>query len=104
MKPIRWGILGVAAKAREAAGALGIPRHFGPYEALLADTDVDAVYIPLPNPLHLEWSVRALEAGKHVRCEKPLCMTADDVTRLIAVRERTGRRVEEAFSNRTHPQ
>jgi predicted dehydrogenase len=131
MNPIRWGILGVAAiatsraipamkdaasarltaiasrdpaKAREAAGALGIPRHFGSYEALLADPDIDAVYIPLPNPLHLAWSMRALEAGKHVLCEKPLCMTADDVTQLIAVRERTARHVEEAFSYRNHPQ
>lgn len=130
-QPIRWGVLGVAAiatgraipafkaataaklvtiasrsadKARAAARTHGIPRAHGSYEALLADPDVDAVYIPLPNPLHLDWSVRALEAGKHVLCEKPLCMTSAQVTALIAARDRTGRRIEEAFSYRNHPQ
>jgi len=131
MNPVRWGVLGVAAiatgrfipamkgargaelvaiasrgadRAREAAREFGIPRHYGSYDALLADPDIDAVYIPLPNHLHLEWSVRALDAGKHVLCEKPLCLAAGDVVALQAARDRSGRHVEEAFSYRNHPQ
>jgi predicted dehydrogenase len=91
-------------KARAVARALKVPRAYGSYGELLADADIDAVYIPLPNALHFEWSVRALEAGKHVLCEKPLCLTSDQVRTLCAVRERSGKHVEEAFAYRNHPQ
>lgn len=91
-------------KAKAFAQALDIPRHFGSYEALLADAEIDAVYVPLPNHMHVEWSVRALEAGKHVLCEKPLCLSSADVLKLQAARDRTGRHIEEAFSYRNHPQ
>jgi len=132
MKPtIRWGVLGAAAiatqrtmpalnaapsatllalasrdaaKGRAAAESLGVPRLYVGYDELLADPDIDAVYVPLPNRLHFEWSVRALEAGKHVLCEKPLCLTAADVQQLCAVRDRTGRHIEEALGFRNHPQ
>jgi predicted dehydrogenase len=93
-----------AARARATAQAFSIPRAYGSYQQLLADPDIDAVYVPLPNQLHFEWTVRALEAGKHVLCEKPLCLTAGDVAMLIEVRQRTGRHVEEAFGYRNHPQ
>jgi predicted dehydrogenase len=93
-----------AGRARANADRLGIERAYGRYEDLLADPDVDAVYIPLPNQLHLEWSVRALEAGKHVLCEKPLCLTAADVALLIDARARTGKHIEEALVFRNHPQ
>jgi predicted dehydrogenase len=131
MDPVRWGVLGVAAiamsrflpamrdaknarlvaiasrdeaKAKAAAREFGASRHFGSYDELLRDPTIEAVYIPLPNHLHLEWATRALEAGKHVLCEKPLCLTAADVGKLQAVRDRTGRHIEEAFSYRNHPQ
>jgi predicted dehydrogenase len=91
-------------KARMVAEKFGIPRAYAGYEDLLADPDIDAVYVPLPNGLHFEWSVRALEAGKHVLCEKPICLRAADVTRLCAVRERMGLRIEEGFGFRNHPQ
>jgi predicted dehydrogenase len=92
------------ATAKAAAAAAGLPRAYGGYGALLDDPDVEAVYIPLPNRLHFEWCVRALEAGKHVLCEKPLALTSDEVERLIAVRDATGGRIEEAFAYRNHPQ
>jgi predicted dehydrogenase len=128
---LRWGVLGVAriatkkvipamqhgrwtevhaiasrdvARARQAAGELGIGRAYGSYDALLADPDIDAVYIPLPNHLHVEWTRRAAEAGKHVLCEKPIGLTAADAEQLIGVRDRTGVRIQEAFMVRTHPQ
>lgn len=91
-------------KARNAARSLGIPKAYNSYEALLADPEVDAVYNPLPNHLHLPWSVRAAEAGKHVLCEKPLTMDAAEARQLIAVRDRCGVRMGEAFMVRTHPQ
>src|SRR5258706_2430203 len=130
-KQIRWGVIGAAkiatartmpamkdapsarlmalasrdlGKGKEAADALGIERIYGSYQELLADRDIDAVYIPLPNQLHFEWCVRALEAGKHVLCEKPLCLSASDVAELCRVRDRTGRHIEEAFAFRNHPQ
>ena len=131
MRVVRWGILGAAdialartipamteapsatpwalasrnlQQARKGADDLGIGRAYGSYDDLLADPEIDAVYIPLPNQLHLIWSVRALEAGKHVLCEKPLCLTPGDVETLIEARERTGRHVEEALVFRNHPQ
>jgi len=130
-RPVRWGVLGAASiavqrtipamhaapsatvlalasrdadKACKISQALDVPRSYPSYELLLADPDVDAVYIPLPNQLHFEWAMRAMDAGKHVLCEKPLCVTADQVARLRAVRDRTGRHIEEAFGYRNHAQ
>ena len=129
--PVRWGVLGAAGiavrkvipamqrgrlsrvvaiasrdarKAREAADALGIERAYGSYEELLADPDVEAVYNPLPNHLHVPWSTRAAEAGKHVLCEKPIALSAAEARELLAVRARTGVQIGEAFMVRTHPQ
>jgi predicted dehydrogenase len=131
MERIRWGVLGAARialtkvipamqrshecevvalasrsldTARAAAAPLGIPRAHGSYEALLEDPEVDAVYIPLPNHLHVPWSIKAAEAGKHVLCEKPIGLDAADARRLLAVRDRTGVVIQEAFMVRTHPQ
>jgi len=130
-RTINWGVLGAAGiatkfsmpginaapsatllalasrdieKGRTAAATLNVPRVYGGYAELLADPDIDAVYIPLPNQLHFEWSVRALEAGKHVLCEKPLCLSSDQVRQLCAVRDRSGKHIEEAFAYRNHPQ
>lgn len=131
MKKIKWGILGVAKiamtrvipamqkgdvcevsaiasrdaeKARLAAESLNIPIHYGSYDELLADREIDAVYIPLPNHLHLEWSKKAAEAGKHVLCEKPITLNASEARELIDVRDRTGVKIQEAFMVRHHPQ
>ena len=131
MRKVRWGVLGVAkiatdkvipalqrgqhaevvaiasregARAQAAAQALGLEKAYGSYEALLADPDIDAVYIPLPNHLHAEWTTAAAERGKHVLCEKPIGMTAAEAEQLIAVRNRTGVRIQEAFMVWTHPQ
>jgi predicted dehydrogenase len=128
---IRWGILGAAgialklvipamkksnsleiaaiasrdpAKARMASESLGIPRAYGSYEELLADPDLDAIYNPLPNHLHVPWTVKAAEAGKHVLCEKPIAMNPAETRTLIEVRDRTGVTIAEAFMVRTHPQ
>jgi xylose dehydrogenase (NAD/NADP) len=124
---LRWGILSTAnitdklldsgtdqqfvavgsrdgARAEAYAREKGIARAHGSYEALLADPDVDAIYNPLPNGLHLEWSIRALEAGKHVLCEKPLTRRPEDVDRAFDVAEREGRVLAEAFMWRHHPQ
>jgi predicted dehydrogenase len=130
-KKVQWGVLGVAKiatkkvipamqagelsevlaiasrgadKARQAAEELGISRAYGSYEELLADSDIEAVYIPLPNHLHVPWTIKAAEAGKHVLCEKPVGLTADDAAKLLEVRGRTGVKIEEAFMVRTHPQ
>jgi len=129
--PFRWGVLGAAniariavipaiqksggitvaaiasrdaGKARAMADAFGVPRAYGSYDELLADPAIDAVYNPLPNHLHVPWSIAAMEAGKHVLCEKPIGLNADDARRLLAVRDRTGRQVAEAFMVHVHPQ
>jgi predicted dehydrogenase len=92
------------ARAEEYAREHGIARAYGGYEELLADTELDAVYISLPNSLHVEWSIRALEAGKHVLCEKPLSRRPDDVERAFDTAERTGLLLTEAFMYRHNPQ
>ena len=130
LMPVKWGILStarinqlflagvrestdvevvaVASRTRDAAERFaqdhGIERAFGSYEALLADPEVEALYIPLPNSLHIDWSLRALEAGKHVLCEKPLSRRAEDVAQAFDVAEREGRLLMEAFMYRHHPQ
>jgi predicted dehydrogenase len=132
MSTVRWGILSTAkigvekvipalqvgdlctvtaisSRSLERAGAiarkLGIPTAHGSYEALLADSNVDAVYIPLPNHLHVPWSIAALEAGKHVLCEKPVGLDAADARRLLsAAQEHPDLKVMEAFMYRFHPQ
>jgi xylose dehydrogenase (NAD/NADP) len=93
-----------SARAERYAAARGIERAYGSYEALLADPDVDAVYISLPNSLHLEWTRRALEAGKHVLCEKPLSRRPADVRAAFDLAERHDRLLMEAFMYRHHPQ
>ena len=92
-----------AAAARRVAGELAIPRAHGSYEALLADPEVDAVYIPLPNHLHAAWTIAAAGAGKHVLCEKPLAMTAADAGRMVAACDEAGVVLMEAFMYRHHP-
>ena len=131
VQPVRWGILGAAniavnkvipamrasaisrpiaiasrdiAKAQRAADRLGIPRVYGSYEELLADPEIEAVYNPLPNHLHVPWSIRAAQAGKHVLCEKPIALTADEARTLLAARDANRVQVAEAFMVRTHPQ
>jgi predicted dehydrogenase len=131
MKKVRWGVLGaariavtkvipamqrgefcevVAIASRElltaqaVARELGISKAYGSYGELLADPEIDAVYNPLPNHLHVPWSVLAAEAGKHVLCEKPVAMNAEQTLELIAARDRTGVVIGEAFMVRTHPQ
>jgi predicted dehydrogenase len=93
-----------SARAEAAAAHLGVARSYGSYEALLADTAIDAVYIPLPNHMHVEWTIKAAEAGKHVLCEKPIALNAREAERLLEVRDRTGVRIQEGFMVRTHPQ
>ena len=94
----------IGAKAREAAMALGIPTAYGSYEELLADPNIDAIYNPLPNQLHVEWTAKAAEAGKHVLCEKPLSLTVAEAKSLLAVRSVTGVKIGEAFMIDSHPQ
>jgi predicted dehydrogenase len=131
MRTIRWGVLSTAkigvekvipgiqlaehaelvaiasrdrAAAEAAAGRFGIPNAHGDYGALLADPDVDAVYIPLPNHLHAEWTVRAAEAGKHVLCEKPIALTSAQAVEMVEACRRAGVLLMEAFMYRLHPQ
>ena len=92
------------ARGREVADRLGIARAYGSYEELLADPDIRVIYNPLPNHLHVEWTRKAAEAGKHVLCEKPIGLTAAEAEELVRVRDRTGVRIQEAFMVRTHPQ
>ena len=92
-----------AGRAEEVASELGIPRAHPSYEELLADPEVDAVYIPLPNHLHAEWSMATARAGKHVLCEKPLALNPDDAQRMIDVANDQGVVLMEAFMYRLHP-
>jgi predicted dehydrogenase len=131
MKKVRWGVLGVAniavkrvipsmqagefseivgiasrdgARAQAAARQLGIPKAYGSYEEMLADPEIDAVYNPLPNHLHVPWSTRAAARGKHVLCEKPIGLNVREALELMAVRDRTGVKIGEAFMVQNHPQ
>lgn len=131
MKKIRWGVLSTAAigirkvlpamqlgkystvtaiasrdlaKAKEAAAKLGIPKAYGSYEELIADPHIDVIYNPLPNQLHVPWTIKAAEAGKHVLCEKPLSLTVAEAESLLKVREHTSVKIGEAFMVRSHPQ
>src|SRR6202521_3810069 len=130
-KKVKWGVLGAASiavttvipamrngewceviaiasrdkkKAQEAARSLGIAKAYGSYEELLADPEIEAIYNPLPNHLHVPWSIKAAEAGKHVLCEKPLSLTVAEAKTLLGARDRTGVKMGEAFMVKTHPQ
>ena len=92
------------ARARVQADELGVTRAYGSYEELLADDQVDIVYVSLPNSMHVEWSIRALEAGKHVLCEKPMSRHPDDVERALATADAAGRVLMEGFMWRYTPQ
>jgi predicted dehydrogenase len=91
-------------KAQQAAAKLGIPQAYGSYEELLAAPGIEAIYVPLPNHMHVPWSIKCLEAGKHVLCEKPIAMSAPEAETLIAARDAAGRKAGEAFMARSHPQ
>ena len=132
MSKVNWGILGTAkiatekvipamqsgkycqvtaiasrtpGKAQAAAGQLGLNKAYGSYEDLLADPEIDAVYIPLPNHLHVPWSIKALEANKHVLCEKPIGLSSQEAQTLLnAARQRPRLKAMEAFMYRHHPQ
>jgi predicted dehydrogenase len=93
-----------AAKAARVAAEFGIGRSYGDYQSLLDDPAIEAVYNPLPNHLHVEWTVKALLAGKHVLCEKPIALNAIEAQAIVAARDRSGRQVIEAFMVRCHPQ
>ena len=101
-------LLAVASRSQETADAYAkekkIPRAYGSYEALLADPEIDVIYNPLPNHLHAEWTIKAVEAGKHVLCEKPLALTVAEVDAIRAAAHKHGRVVAEAFMYRHHPQ
>jgi len=92
------------AKARAAADELGIEKAYGSYEELLADPAIDAIYNPLPNQMHVPWTAKAAEAGKHVLCEKPLSLTLAEAKSLLEVRARTGVKIGEAFMIRSFTQ
>ncbi len=83
---------------------MDIPKFYGSYEELLADREIDAIYNPLPNNLHVVWTIKAAEAGKHVLCEKPIALTVEETRKLVETRDRTGVKIQEAFMVRTHPQ
>jgi predicted dehydrogenase len=131
MHKVKWGVLGAAKIARTkvipamqrgtlsevaaiasrheqtaqaTAQELGIPNAYGSYESLLADPEIEAIYNPLPNHMHVPWSIRAAEAGKHVLCEKPIGLSVAECKTLIDARDRTGVKIGEAFMVRTHPQ
>ncbi|MCP4315762.1 MAG: Gfo/Idh/MocA family oxidoreductase [Hyphomicrobiales bacterium] len=92
------------SRARQVADRFGAPHAFGSYDELLASDTVDGVYIPLPTSQHVEWSLKAARAGKHVLCEKPISLNADEIDGLIAERDRSGRIISEAFMISYHPQ
>ncbi|RMG98840.1 MAG: gfo/Idh/MocA family oxidoreductase [Chloroflexi bacterium] len=104
----RGELVAVASRQRETAESYAtkwnIPHAFGSYEELLASDEVDVIYNPLPNHLHAEWSIRAMKAGKHVLCEKPMALTLAEVDAMIETAEKTGRVLAEAFMYRHHPQ
>jgi xylose dehydrogenase (NAD/NADP) len=104
----RSNLLAVASRSQESAEAFAknwkIPHTYGSYEALLADPEIDVIYNPLPNHLHAEWTVKAVEAGKHVLCEKPMALNVDEVDAISAAAGKHGRVVAEAFMYRHHPQ
>ena len=132
MSKVRWGVLSTAnigtgtvvpamqqgtycevtaiasrdlTKGQSVVQQLGIPKTYGSYEELLADPDIDAIYIPLPNHLHVPWSIKALEAGKHVLCEKPIAPTAAEAQKLVdAAKQYPNLKIMEAFMYRFHPQ
>jgi predicted dehydrogenase len=132
MKKVRWGVLSTAnigvskvipamqrsenceivaiasrdgKKAQDAAGQLNIPRSYNSYEQLLADPDIEAIYNPLPNHLHVPWSIKSLEFGKHVLCEKPIGMNVDEAVKLLdTAKKYPTLKVMEAFMYRHHPQ
>ena len=131
MEPVRFGVIGTAriamekvipamqksancrivaiasrelARAEAAAKTLGIAKAYETYEALLQDPDIEAVYNPLPNHLHVPLSIAAAEAGKHVLCEKPIALSAEEAKLLLQARDRTGKLIQEAFMVRCHPQ
>src|SRR5947208_15075073 len=91
-------------KAHEAATKFDIAKACGSYEELLQDPEIEAIYNPLPNHLHVPWSIKAAEAGKHVLCEKPIGLTVREARSLLAARDRTGVKIGEAFMVKTHPQ
>jgi len=91
-------------KAEDAAHQLAIPKAYGSYEELLADPEIETIYNPLPNHLHVPWSIKAAEAGKHVLCEKPLSLTVREAKELLRVRDRCDVKIGEAFMVKTHPQ
>ncbi|HUL33576.1 MAG TPA: Gfo/Idh/MocA family oxidoreductase [Candidatus Eisenbacteria bacterium] len=130
-KKVKWGVLGAASiarrrvvpamlqcevaevaavasrsltKAQEFATEFGIAKAYGSYEELLADPEIEVIYNPLPNHLHVEWSIRAASRGKHVLCEKPISRTVAEARRLLRARDEYGVKIGEAFMVRTHPQ
>jgi predicted dehydrogenase len=129
-RKVRWGVIGTAnigraavnpaiqasangdlvavasrdgERARAFAEEHGIPRHYGSYQELLDEETIDAVYIPLPNSLHREWTIKAAEAGKHILCEKPLALNAAECEEMAAAAEDNGVKLMEAFMYRFHP-
>jgi predicted dehydrogenase len=130
-RKVKWGVLGAASiavrkvipgmrrgawseiaaiasrdkdKAQDAARKLGIPKAYGSYDELLNDPEIEAVYNPLPNHLHVPWTIQAAEAGKHVLCEKPISLNTTEARTLLPVRDRTKVKIGEAFMVKTHPQ
>ena len=131
MEPVRWGVLSTAKiarekvipsmqnspncqvqaiasrdlnKAKQVANELNIPKSYGHYDELLNDPQIEAIYNPLPNHLHVPWSIRAANAGKHVLCEKPISMDADELKDLMRARNANNVLIQEAFMPRHHPQ